>query len=155
MMVSHRGRRLRRIARHGAGARRDDDGRLGITDGDLAIDAGLVVSTVGGERRDRAINLVEQSADLRGIVDVIGGQRRRRDLPSVGVHGDVQLAPGSPDLCAMLAIVARGALSDTCSSGHVVAVLQHLEARHNVVRNRQHERKLRRGDLARRFESCP
>ncbi len=78
------------------------DGRLGITRGDLAIDAVLIVSTVGSERGDRAIDLIEQRPDLRGIVDVAGGQRRRRDLPGVGIHGDVQLAPGPPCLRAVL-----------------------------------------------------
>ncbi len=91
--VSHRRRRLGCVARHGAGAWRDDDGRLGMTCGDLAMDAVLIVSPVGGERGDRAIHLIEQGPDLRGIVDVAGGQRSRRDLPGVGVHGDVQLAP--------------------------------------------------------------
>ncbi len=69
--------------------------------GDLAIDAVLVVGAVGGERRDRAIHPIEQGPDLRGIIDVAGGQRRRRDLPGVGVHGDVQLASGAPCFCAV------------------------------------------------------
>ncbi len=64
--------------------------------GDLLIVTVLVASTVGGERRDRATHLIEQGPNLRGIVDIAGGHRRRRDLPGVGVHGDVQLAPGPP-----------------------------------------------------------
>ena len=73
--VSHRWCRLGCVARHGAGPWWDDDGRLGITGSGLAIDAVLVVSTVGGERRDRAINLIEQGPDLRGIIDVAGCDR--------------------------------------------------------------------------------
>jgi len=77
-----------------------DDGRLGMTGGDLAIDAVLVVSPVGGERRDRAIHLIEQGPDLRGVIDVARGQRRRRDLPGVGVHRDVQKLWGGRRLAA-------------------------------------------------------
>jgi hypothetical protein len=50
--VSHRQRRLCSVARHCAGARWDDNGRLGMTRDNLAVDvdAVLIVSTVGGER---------------------------------------------------------------------------------------------------------
>ncbi len=41
--VSHRRRHLRGVARHGAGAWWDDDGRLGVTHGDIAVDAINVV----------------------------------------------------------------------------------------------------------------
>ncbi len=96
------GCRLRCVARHGAGARWDDDGRLGIARSDLAEHAVLIVSTVGSERSNRAIHLIEQSADLGGIADVAGGQRRRLDLSGVSIHGDVQLAPRPPCLRAVL-----------------------------------------------------
>ena len=35
---------------------------------------------------------------------------------------------------------------------NVEAVLQHLEARHDIARNRQDDRELRRGDLAGRLD---
>ena len=73
-----------------------------MTCGDLTVDTVLMVSTVGGERGDRAIELFKQVPNLRGTVDVAGGYRRRCDLSSVGVHGDVQLAPRPPCLCAVL-----------------------------------------------------
>ncbi len=60
---------------------------------DLAIDAVLIVSTVSGERRDRAIDPVEQRRNLRSIVDIAGRHCHRRNLSGVGVYGDVQLAP--------------------------------------------------------------
>ena len=60
---------------------------------DLTVNAVLIVSTVGSERRDWAIYSIEQGPNLRGIVDVVGGDRRGRNPPGVGVHGDVQLAP--------------------------------------------------------------
>lgn len=96
------GCRLRCVAGHGVGAWRDDSGRLGMTHGDLAINAVLIVSTAGGERRDRAVHLIEQGPHLRSIIDVAGGGRRRRDLSGVDVHGDVRLPPRSPDRRAML-----------------------------------------------------
>ena len=70
--------------------------------GDLAVDALLIIGAVGGERGDPAIHLIEQSPDLRGVIDVAGGQRGRRDLSGVGVHGNVQLAPGPSCLRAVL-----------------------------------------------------
>ena len=73
-----------------------------MTRGDLAIDAVLVVSAVGGERGERAINLIEQGTDLRSIVDVAGGQNCRGDLAGVGVHGNMRLAPRPPCFRAVL-----------------------------------------------------
>jgi len=73
-----------------------------MTCGDLAVDAVLIVSTVGSERGDRAFHLIQQDPNLRGVVDVAGGQNCRRDLPGVGIHGDVQLAPGPVCLRAVL-----------------------------------------------------
>ncbi len=73
-----------------------------MTRGDLAVDAVLIVGAVGGERGNRAIHLIEQGADLGRIVDVAGGQRGRRNLPGVGVHGNVQLAPRPPCFRAVL-----------------------------------------------------
>ena len=73
-----------------------------MTRDNLAVDAVLIVSTVGGERGHRTVHLIEQGTDLRGIVDVVGGQRGRLDLPGVGVHSDVQLAPGPPCLRSVL-----------------------------------------------------
>ena len=70
--VAHCGRCLGGVAWHGAGAWWDDDGRLGITRCDLAIDAVLIVRTAGSERRDRAIYLIERRSSLRGIVQVAG-----------------------------------------------------------------------------------
>ena len=91
--VSHRGFRLGCLTWNAAGAWRDDDGRVGMASSDLAIDAVLIVSTVSGERRDRAIDPVEQRRNLRSIVDIAGRHCRRRNLSGVGVYGDVQLAP--------------------------------------------------------------
>jgi hypothetical protein len=100
--ISHRWCRLGYVARYGAGAWGNDDGRPGMTRGDLAVDAILVVSAVCGERCDQTTHLIEQGPDLRGIADIAGGQRRCCDLPGVGVHRNVQLAPGPPCLCSML-----------------------------------------------------
>ncbi len=41
-----------------------DDGRLGMSRHDLTVDAVLIVSTVGGEQRDRAVYLIEQGPNL-------------------------------------------------------------------------------------------
>lgn len=60
-----------------------------MTRDDIAVDTVLIVSTVGSQRGDGALHLIEQSANLRGIVHVTGGQRSRRDLAGVSVDGDV------------------------------------------------------------------
>ena len=61
-----------------------------MTRNNLAIDAVLVIRTVGSERGDRAVHLIEQGTGLRGIVDVAGGQGRRGNLSGVGIHCDMQ-----------------------------------------------------------------
>jgi hypothetical protein len=90
------------IAQHGARSWRDDDFRVGMPRGDLAVDTVLIIRTVSGERGDRTTDLIEQRAGLGGVIDVVGGQRRRRELPGVGVHTDVQITPGTARPCAVL-----------------------------------------------------
>src|SRR5918993_4579476 len=94
MLVALRRRGLGRLARHRAGTRRHDDRRLGMARGDTAVDTLLIIRAVAGERGDRSVYLVEQGTNLGAIVGILVGQLRRNDLPSVGVHGEVHLAPG-------------------------------------------------------------
>ena len=62
----------------------------------------LVVGAVGGEGGHGSRDLVEQGADLGAIVPFFVGQRRGDDLAGVGIHADVQLAPGPARLGSML-----------------------------------------------------
>ena len=89
MAVALCGGRLGRLARHGRGARWDDDGRLGMALADAGVDAVLVVRAVAGERGDRAVHLVQQGADLRAVIHIVGGQRGGYDLAGVGVPAEV------------------------------------------------------------------
>lgn len=57
--VALRGRCLGRLARHGRGTRRQDDGCCRMASGDRGGHAVLVVGAVGGERRHRCHYLVE------------------------------------------------------------------------------------------------
>src|SRR5271165_690155 len=93
MPVSLRGRSLGRLARHCTRTRWHNHSRIGMAFGDLAIDAILVVRTVGGERGDGTVDLIKQGADLRAVIDIVGSQRRRDNPPSVGINTDVQFAP--------------------------------------------------------------
>ena len=102
MPISHRRRRLRGVARHGAGAWWDDDGRYGVARGNLAMDVLLIVSTVSRERSNRTMYLIEQGADLGRVIDIAGGQRRGRDPSGIDVYDDVQLAPRPSGLRAVL-----------------------------------------------------
>src|SRR3712207_9488841 len=62
----------------------------------------LIIRAVAGERGDRSVDLVEQGTDLRAIIGILVGQHRRDDLPSVGIHTEVQLSPGPARASAVL-----------------------------------------------------
>ena len=62
----------------------DRGGTITGAPGDLAVDAVLVARAVGRERGERT-SMVEQSADLGGVIDVAGAQRGRDDPPGVGI----------------------------------------------------------------------
>ena len=89
------------VARHGAGPGRHDHGCFGRALGDLAIDAVLVIGTVRREQGERT-RLVKQGADLGSVIGVAGGEHSGKDPPGVGIHPDVQLAPGPAGACAVL-----------------------------------------------------
>lgn len=62
---------------------------------DRAVDAVLVVGTIGGGQFDRASHLIDQDPNQGDVVDV-ARDRRRRNLTDTGVHRDVQAAPRPP-----------------------------------------------------------
>ncbi len=62
--------------------------------GDAGVDAFLVVRTVAGERGHRPRHLVQQGADLGGVVHVAVGQRGRHDPAGIGVHAEVEMLWG-------------------------------------------------------------
>ena len=57
------------------------------------VDAALVVSAVGDDGLEWLGTLVQQRADLRGVIHVMVGQCRGDDAPGGGVQADVQLTP--------------------------------------------------------------
>ena len=63
--------------------------------GDRAVHVLPVVSTVAGERGDRARDLVEQGPDPGAVVRLAAGQLHGFDPPGAGFHAQVQLAPGA------------------------------------------------------------
>lgn len=67
-----------------------------------AVDAVLVIGAVAGERGDRPFHLVQQRTNLGGIIDIVCRQCSGNDLAGVGIHTDVQLAPGPAGPGAML-----------------------------------------------------
>ena len=72
MPVAPRRRGLGRPARHRVPARRHDDRRLGVAFGDGAVHVLPVVGAVAGERRHRALDLVEQGPDAGAVVGLAG-----------------------------------------------------------------------------------
>src|SRR4051812_33088057 len=100
--VPLRRRSLGRLARYRRRARRDDDLRLGVALGHVGVNALLVVRAVRREGGDRVRDLVEQGADLGGVVLAAVGQRGRHDPAGPGVHAQVHLAPGAAPLRAVL-----------------------------------------------------
>ena len=69
---------------------------------DGAVDTRLIVGSITGEGREWTCDLVEQGLNLRAIIDIAGGQLGGEDLSRLGIHADVQLAPGPAPLGAML-----------------------------------------------------
>ncbi len=99
--VALRGCGRGRLARHRVRARRHDDGRFWMALGDAGGDGILIVCAVAGERGDRVCDLIERGADLGAVIGTVAGQQRGEDLPSVGIHANVQLSPGPVRLCAV------------------------------------------------------
>jgi hypothetical protein len=62
-----------RLARHRVPARRHDDRRLGVAFGDRPVHVLSVVGAVAGERGDRSLDLIEQRADSRAVIDIARG----------------------------------------------------------------------------------
>src|SRR5882724_2949572 len=97
------GRRgLCRRAWHRAQTRRHNDRRIRMTLADLTVDIVAIIGAVTGKRRNRARNLLQQGTDLRAVIDILAGQLGGNDLPSVGVHADMELSPGPTHLCGVL-----------------------------------------------------
>ena len=102
MLVSLAWRGRGRVARNGVGSRWHDHGGIRVSCGDVTIDSLLIVRAVSRERGNRVHDLVEQGADLRGVINVTCAQRGGEDAAGVGIHTDVQLAPGAACPCSML-----------------------------------------------------
>src|SRR3954470_13650202 len=102
MTVPLRWRALGRLAWHGRGTRRHDNGRLWVALGDTPVDTLLIIRPVASHRGDWAVGLVEQGTDLRAIIGILVGQHRRDDPPGVGIHADVELPPGPARAGAVL-----------------------------------------------------
>ena len=85
-----------RVARHRAGSRRDDDGRLGMPCRNLGINVVPVERAICGDGCDRTTNLVEQGADLRAVVAVVVGQLRRDDPAGASCSIAGRRSPATP-----------------------------------------------------------
>src|SRR3954464_10050506 len=100
--VPLRRRGLGRGAGHGGRARRNDDVRARVALGHGGVDALLVVRAVRREGGDRVRDLVQQGADLGGIVFVAVGQGGGHDPAGLGVHAEMELPPRPAPLGAVL-----------------------------------------------------
>src|SRR4051794_18425125 len=83
-------------ARHRRGTGRDDNVRhwIGLVAGNRLVHWLAVIRTIRRYGRNFAFNLPEQHRDLTSVVSGIVGQRAGDDLASVGIDGEMQLAPG-------------------------------------------------------------
>ena len=75
------------------GTRRHDHGSLGVTRGDVGVDAFSIVPAVPRDRGYNSRNLVEQAIDLGTVVHLLGRERGGDDLTRSGIEADVQLPP--------------------------------------------------------------
>src|ERR671916_28612 len=94
-------------ARHCRGTRRDDDvGHwIELMTEDRLIHRLAVIRTIRRHGRDLALDLPEQRRDLTSVVSGIVGQHAGDALASVGIDGEMQLAPG-PARPAVLLLVS-------------------------------------------------
>src|SRR3954465_13743269 len=100
--VPLRRRRLGRGAGHGGRARRNDDVRARVALGHGGVNALLVVRAVRRGGGDRVRDLVQQGADLGGVVFVAVGQGGGHDPAGLGVHAEMELPPRPAPLGAVL-----------------------------------------------------
>ena len=63
-----------------------------------------IIGAVRRYGRDHALDLPEQGRHLGRVVGVTLGQHVRRDLTSVGIDGEMKLAPLPPRTAALLGI---------------------------------------------------
>ena len=66
------------------------------------VNALLVVRAVRREEGDRVLDLVQQGADLGGVVFVAIGQGGGHDPAGLGVHAEMELPPRPAPLGAVL-----------------------------------------------------
>src|SRR5512135_42291 len=118
-------------------ARRDQG--LGPARRQGVVDLGLVVRPVGGRFGDRPLDLIQQIAEHLGVGDTGLGDHRRLDLVALGVHRQVELAPGATlgravlaDLPLPLAIELQpGAVDDQLEGS--VALLGQVDPRRGAA----------------------
>src|SRR3954468_1213791 len=118
--VPLRRRGLGRGAGHGGRARRDDYVRVRVALGHGGVNALLVVRAVRREGGDRVRDLVQQGADLGGVVLVAVGQGGGHDPAGLGVHAEMELPPRPASLGAVLLDqpLARRLSGISCVGGH-------------------------------------
>src|SRR3954454_25383454 len=83
-------------------ARRNDDVRARVALGHVGVNALLVVRAVRREGGDRVLDLVQQGADLGGVVFVALGQGGGHDPAGLGVPAEMELPPSPAPRGAML-----------------------------------------------------
>jgi hypothetical protein len=82
-----------REAEHGRRSRRHDNRSLRMVLGDGVVNSFLVIGTVGDDRGNQRVDLVEQGAKFGGIIDLFAGQSLGDDRTGFGIDAQVSLAP--------------------------------------------------------------
>src|SRR3954469_5679926 len=92
--------------RHRRGTWWDDDvrRRIGLMTDDRLVHGLAVIRTVRCHGGDLALDLPEQRRDLTSVVSGIVGQHAGDNLASVGINGEMQLAPGPARPAVLLRI---------------------------------------------------
>lgn len=72
------------------------DGHALFRGGESLKDLAFILSTIGTDGLHRRLDLIEQGADLRGIIHAGRGQGLRDDLAGGFLDAEVQLAPRTP-----------------------------------------------------------
>src|SRR3954452_19159753 len=93
-------------ARHRRGTWWDNDIRrwIGLVAGDGLVHRLAIIGTVRHHGGNLALDRLEQRRHLTGVIGSIVGQDAGDDLAGAGIHGEVQLAPGSARPAVLLLI---------------------------------------------------
>jgi hypothetical protein len=100
------------------GVWRNNDRRIATVSGDRVLSWLAVISAIGRELANRAVDLVEQRLHLRGIASILTGHDLCDDVAAIGIQRQVQLAPTPAGFDTMLFLDRVARIVSKSAFGH-------------------------------------